>query len=180
LFAGIFYLASTKNMLGWSDESSSDPRLLISLYTIAFGLPYAILELTRRTNPLALLFVLILIPAAHFAAMSVFLYWVGEMQEVSNPLLTGAVAGFTGAALSFLALFILGLRATSAGVLVFLAGLVLLAAWGALGIKLLPEQSEGTLDIVLRLYLPWQIIFGFFLSALLKPSPPRGAVATTD
>ena len=90
LFAGLFYLASTRNMLGWGDESVSDPRLLISLYTIAFGLPYAILELTRRTNILALLFVLILIPAAHFAAMTAFLAWIGEMQELSNPLVTGA------------------------------------------------------------------------------------------
>jgi len=180
LFAGVFYLASTKNILGWGDESASDPRLLISLYTIAFGLPYAILELTRRPNALAILYVIILIPAAHFAAMTAFLAWIGEMQEVSNPLLTGAIAGFTGAALSFLVLFILGLRAATAGIAVFLAGLVLLTGWGALGVKLLPEQPESILDFIIRLYLPWQIIFGFFLSALLRPSPPRGTVATTD
>ena len=180
LFAGLFYLAATKNVLGWSDEAVTDPRVLVSLYAIAFGLPYAILELTRRTNWLALLFVLVLIPAAHFAATTAFLWWIGEMQEVSNPLLTGAVAGFTGAALSFLALFILGLRARTAGIAVFLAGLVLLTGWGALGVWLLPEQPESILPFILRLYLPWQIIFGFFLSALLRPSPKRGEVAATD
>jgi hypothetical protein len=179
LFAGLFYLASTKNILGWGDDSVSDPRILIALYTIAFGLPYALLELTRKTNFLAILFVLILIPAAHYGAMTAFLAWIGEMQELTNPLVTGAVAGFAGAALSFLALFILGLRSPGAGIAVFLAGLLLLTGWGALGIKLLPEQPEGTLDLVLRLYLPWQLIFGFFLSALLRASPKRGAVTTT-
>jgi uncharacterized membrane protein YhhN len=180
LFAGVFWLAATKNMLGWNDESTTDPRLLVALYTIAFGLPYALLELTRRTNFLAILFVLILVPAAHYCAMTAFMAWIGEMQELGNPLVTGAVAGFTGAALSFLALFILGLRASSAGIAVFLAGLLLLAGWGAIGMKLLPEQPESVLDLLVRLYLPWQLIFGFFLSALLRPSPPRGAVATTD
>jgi hypothetical protein len=180
LFAGIFYLAVSRNMLGWNDESSTDPRLLVALYTIAFGLPYALLELTRRANILAILFVLILIPAAHFAAMTAFMAWVGEMQELGNPLMTGAVAGFAGAALSFLALFILGLRASSAGVAVFLAGLLLLTGWGALGMKLLPEQPESVVDLLVRLYLPWQLIFAFFLSAMLKASPPRGTVATTD
>lgn len=180
LFAGIFWLAATRNMLGWNDESTTDPRLLVALYTIAFGLPYALLELTRRTNFLAILFVLILIPAAHYGAMTAFMAWIGEMQELGNPLVTGAVAGFTGAALAFLALFILGLRAASAGIAVFLAGLLLLAGWGAIGMKLLPEQPESVVDLLLRLYLPWQIIFGFFLSALLRPSPPRGTVATTD
>lgn len=179
LFAGLFYLAATRNILGWSDESVTDPRLLVSLYVIAFGLPYAILELTRRTNWLALLFVLILIPAAHFAATTAFLWWIGEMQEVSNPLLTGAVAGFVGAALSFLALFILGLRAKTAGTVMFLAGLVLLTGWGALGVWLLPEQPENVLPFILRLYLPWQLIFGLCLSVLLRPSPRRGEVAST-
>src|SRR5689334_7745379 len=97
LFAGVFWLAATKNMLGWNDESTADPRLLVALYTIAFGVPYALLELTRRTNLLALLFVLILIPAAHFGAMTAFMAWIGEMQELGNPLITGAVAGFAGA-----------------------------------------------------------------------------------
>jgi hypothetical protein len=180
LFAGVFYLAVSKNMLGWNDESSTDPRLLVSIYTIAFGLPYALLELTRRTNILALLFVLILIPAAHFGAMTAFMAWIGEMQELGNPLVTGAVAGFAGAALSFLALFVLGLRASGAGIAVFLAGLLLLTGWGALGMKLLPEQPESIVDFLVRLYLPWQLIFAFFLSALLRPSPPRGTVATTD
>ena len=180
LFAGVFWLAVTRNMLGWNDESTADPRLLVALYTIAFGLPYALLELTRRTNLLALLFVLILIPAAHFGAMTAFMAWIGEMQELGNPLITGAVAGFAGAALSFLALFILNLRAPGAGIAVFLAGLLLLTGWGALGMKLLPEQPESITDLLLRLYLPWQLIFAFFLSALLRPSPPRGTVATTD
>lgn len=177
LFAGVFYLASSQQMLGWSDETSTDPRLLISLYTIAFGLPYALWELTRRTNWLVIPFLIVLVPLAHYAAMTAGFALIGEMQELSSPFLTGAAAGFVGAALSFLALYLLGLRAPGAGPMTFGAGLVLLTAWGGVAMKLIPEQPERVLDVILPVYLPWQIIFAFFLAALLRPSPPRGATA---
>ena len=34
-------------------------------------------------------------------------------------------------------------------------------------------------DLVIKLYLPWQLIFAFFLAALLRPSPKRGEAAAT-
>jgi hypothetical protein len=188
LFAAVFYVATSYNMLGWTAEAGTEeatwlaPPVLVALYTMAFGLPYALWELTRRTNWLAILFVLILIPAAHYAAMYAFLWYTAEGQATEALLMAGFLAGFVGAALSFLALFILGLRSSGAGLAVFGAGLLLLTGWGGLGMKLLNLESEspGALSFILPIYLPWQLIFAFFLSALLRPSPPRGTVATTE
>jgi hypothetical protein len=41
-------------------------------------------------------------------------------------------------------------------------------------------ENPGALSFILPIFLPWQLIFGFFLSVLLQPSPKRGEVATTD
>jgi hypothetical protein len=187
LFAAVFYVATTYNILGWTAEAGVGenegltPPMLVALYTIAFGLPYALYELTRRTNWLVLLFLIIIVPAAHYGAMYAFLWYTSQGESIDALLVAGFLAGFAGAALSFLALFILGLRAATAGVAVFAAGLLLLTAWGGLGMKLLNLEGESTgpLTFILPLFLPWQLIFAFFLSALLRPSPPRGTVATT-
>ena len=199
LFSALLYAAMTYHILGWpSDtelEPGLDPRILIALYTIAFGLPCALYELTRRTNILKFLFLLVLIPAIHFGAIYVFLWWTAEGQAMapaidemgneiagsalSPALIGGLLAGFAGALVSFALVALLGLRAATAGLVVFLAGLVLLTAWGGVGLWLLGDTPRP-LDLVLRLYLPWQLIFAFFLSALLRPSPPRATVATTD
>ena len=193
LFSALFYVATTYSILGWSvndmGEPTLDPAILVALYTIAFGLPYAVFELTRRTNWLAILFLLILVPAAHYGAMAAFLWLSSTGAEgaetglAATPgLLPGLLAGFAGSALSFLALFVLGLRSAKAGPLVFLAGIVLLTAWGGVSMLLLNPNLENptALNFILPIFLPWQLIFGFFLSALLKPSPARGEVATTD
>jgi hypothetical protein len=194
LFAALFYVATTYNILGWSvndmGEPALDPTILVAVYTIAFGLPYAVFELTRRTNWLVPLFLLILIPAAHYGAMLAYMWQASKVVEggdgaalgTAPGLLPGLLAGFVGAVISFLALFLLGLRAAKAGPLVFIAGIVLLTAWGGISMLLLNPNLENpaALSFILPIFLPWQLIFGFFLSALLKPSPGRGEVATTD
>jgi hypothetical protein len=195
LFAALFYAATTYSILGWTvndmGEPALDPAILVALYTIAFGLPYALYELTRRTNWLAIVFLLILVPVAHYAAVAAFLWLSSSAIEAAqtgsgatSPLLPGLLAGFAGSALSFLALFVLGLRSAKAGLVAFIAGIVLLTAWGGISMLLLPsgEQMENptALTFILPIFLPWQLIFGFFLSALLRPSPKRGEVATTD
>lgn len=193
LFAALFYVATTYSILGWSvndmGEPALDPAILVALYTIAFGLPYAAYELTRRTNWLAILFVLILIPAAHYGAIASFLGLSSSGAEAAETgiaatpgLLPGLLAGFAGSALSFLAIFLLGLRSAKAGPVVFLAGIILLTAWGGIGMLLLNPDLENptALNFILPIFLPWQLIFGFFLSALLRPSPKRGEIATTD
>ena len=199
LFSALLYAAITYQILGWPSDTDADPafspQMLIALYTIVFGLPYALYELTRRTDILKILFLLVLIPAVHFGAMYVFLWWTAEGQALapqidemgneiagsgmSPALIGGLLAGFAGAAVSFALVALLRLRAATAGVVAFLAGLLLLTAAGGLGLWLLGDTPEAK-DVVLKLFLPWQLIFAFFLSALLRASPPRGTVATTD
>lgn len=194
LFAALFYVATTYSILGWSvndmGEPALDPNLLVALYTIAFGLPYALYELTRRTNWLAILFLVILVPAIHWGAMAAYLWLAakgvdgdsGGALATTAGLLPGLLAGFVGSAISFLALFALGLRSAKAGPLVFIAGIVLLTGWGGISMLLLNPDPENptALSFILPIFLPWQLIFGFFLSVLLRPSPKRGEVATTD
>lgn len=192
LFSVLLYVAMTYQILGWpsdTDLEPTDPRKLLALYTIVFGLPYALFELTRKANLLAILLLVILVPAIHYGAMYLYLWWIGMGQDMASAdpaagasnavLIGGFIAGFAGAAVSFALLFILGLRSAKAGPVVFLAGLLLLTAWGGIGLNLLGDMPEPK-DLVLKLFLPWQLIFAFFLSALLRPSPPRGSVATTD
>jgi hypothetical protein len=193
LFSALLYVAMTYQILGWpSDtdvEPGIDPRKLVALYTIAFGLPYALFELTRKINPLAILFAVILVPLIHYGAIYLYQWWTAAGQDMASAdpgagssnavLIGGLLAGFAGAAVSFALLFVLRLNAAKAGLVVVLAGLVLLAAWGGIGLKLLGDAPEPK-DLVLKLFLPWQLIFAFFLSALLRPSPARGAAATTD
>ena len=194
LFAALLYVATTNSILGWSvndmGEPTIEPTLLVALYTIVFGLPYALYELTRRTNWLVLLFLLILVPAAQYGAMNAYL-WLsskgveggeGSALAATPGLLPGLLAGFAGAAASFLVLFLLGLRAAKAGPAVFVGGLVLLTAWGGISMLLLNPDMENpsALSFILPIFLPWQLIFGFFLTALQRPSPPPGTVATTE
>jgi hypothetical protein len=192
LFAALLYAAMTYHILGWpadtETEAGLDPRLLIGLYTIVFGLPYALYELARGGNVLKVVLLVLLIPAVHYGAIQLFLWWTAEGQamvpaidemgqEIAGPsispaVIAGLLAGFAGALVSFGLVFLLGLRAATAGLVVFLAGLLLLALWGGVGFWLLGDTPEPK-DLILKIYLPWQLIFAFFLSALLSPTASR-------
>lgn len=195
LFSALLYVAITYQILGWPSDTATDitppdPRVLFALYTVAFGLPYALFELTRKINPLAILFAIILVPAVHYGAMYLYLWWTAAGQDMAaaDPgagtanaaLIGGLIAGFAGAAVSFGLVFILRLNKAKGGLVVILAGLVLLTVCGGIGLKLLSSlDAPEPKDVILKLFLPWQLIFAFFLSALLRPSPKRGEVAAT-
>lgn len=195
LFSALLYVAMTNHILGWPTDDDVDvtPKrliLLLGLYTIAFGLPYALFQLTRKINPLAILFAIILVPAVHYGTIWLYMWWTNAGQDMvaGDPAATGAnaaligglIAGFAGAAVSFALLFILRLNA-KLNPIVLVTGLVLLTACGGLSLKLLSAlDTPEPMDLVLKLFLPWQLIFAFFLSVLLRPSPKRGEVATTD
>jgi hypothetical protein len=139
-----------------------------------FGLPYVAREFTRRINWLVILYLALLVPAFYFAAWIAALYAWGAMLGGSlippsgAMLVAGLAGGFAGSALSILALFLPGLRADGASGALMIAGIALLTALGGFGLAM-PEGWSP----VLWLYLPWQIVFGYFLSRLLRPSPAR-------
>ncbi|HTU10346.1 MAG TPA: hypothetical protein VMG08_05540 [Allosphingosinicella sp.] len=193
LFSALLYVAMTYHILGWPSDTETEaglgPQELIALYTIVFGLPYALYTLARGGNVLKVVFLVLLIPAIHYGAIYLFLWWTAEGQamapaindmgeEIAGPAVSpavigGVLAGLAGALVSFALVALLGLRAATAGFVVFLAGLLLLALWGGVGFWLLGDTPERPIDLILKLFLPWQLIFAFFLSALLSPTLRR-------
>jgi len=159
----------------WSD----DDKALLCM--ILFGLPYVLRALTRRTNWLAVLYLVLLIPAFYFAAWMAAVYaWAAMLggSLISPPrsmLVAGLAGGFAGSTLSLLALLLPGLRADSARWALRIAGIALLTGLGGVGLAMADPGKAW--HLVLWLFLPWQIAFAYFLSRLLKPSPPKGAPA---
>ena len=145
-----------------------------------FGLPYALRELTRRINWLILAYLILLVPAcyfaAHTAAVSVWALTNVDSGTASPGAMlpAGLAGGLVGSALSFLALRLPGLRADddepAASTTV---GVAALTALGGFGLAM--ADLNETWSQALWLFLPWQIVFAYFLSRLLKPSPPTGA-----
>jgi hypothetical protein len=177
--------------------------LMVALGTILFGLPYALRELLRRkTNWWLIAFLLLLIPIFHAVGTGVFFYVSNRIAEGATQLadaaasadpasmtmqaepdatttprmFIGLAAGAAGAIGPLLALGLLPwLRARGARPWLFVAALVALAWWGAMGVRL--ATVESTYDVAVTIFLPWQILFAFFLSHLIKASPPKDAAA---
>jgi hypothetical protein len=147
---------------------------------VLFGLPYVLRELGRRTNRMLVIYFVLLIPAfhyaAHYAAMIVALKWADDMPggPIAGMFLAGSLGGLVGAGLSLLALRMPGLRVAGGGVPLSIAALAALTLLG--GLSFIPLLSDLG-SIAYTVYLPWQIVFAFFLSRLLPSSPPRRAAA---
>ncbi|HMC91424.1 MAG TPA: hypothetical protein VKI45_03090 [Allosphingosinicella sp.] len=148
------------------DGALNAVELLIPL----FGVPFLLLGRCPRWR--TALYLLLLVPTFHFAAVTAAMHSLDGMGR--NGLLPpGAVGGLTGATLSFLALVILRLASwRSAGTMA--VGIAVLTLLGYVGIDKM-DFLQGTrwsgYDVLLALYLPWQIAFGFFLSRLLRVPP---------
>jgi len=151
-----FVMVAHEDMLGAA-------MLLIPL----FGLPF--LLLARRSGWKTALYFLLLVPAFHWAAVSIAMYsfdW-----HDGNLYVPGAAGGATGALLSFLALAALRL-ARPRPVATMAAGFVVLTILGVLGLHWMDAIDDA--GVILSLYFPWQIAFAFFLARLLR-DPPRAA-----
>ena len=152
----------------------------LEVFTMLFGLPYVLREITRRTNWLLILYFLVLIPGIHWAATQAAVRVYGEMHESNSLLTAGLVGGLVGAGLAFLVLRLV--RQLSAEgktgrlMLIGLIGLVVLTLVGGFGLNLAADPSNSY-RLVAWLYLPWQIVFAWFLSRLIRLSPPKGEPA---
>jgi hypothetical protein len=199
LFAAAFLLGNQWLHLGESE--TANPPLLLGLCTIAFGLPYAAREiLARKTNWLLVGFLLIVIPLFQFAAAYVFTYVSTQVADAAaraaeaaatatDPaammapategsttpqMFIGLAAGAAGAIGPLLVAGLLpGLRAAGVRLWVYAAGLLALAWWGAMGVRL--TNVESAYDLVVTLFLPWQFLLAFILAYVLKASPRKDA-----
>lgn len=175
--------------------------MLLGLCTIAFGLPYAAREvMTRKTNWVLVAFLLIVIPLFHALAAYVFTYVSTQVQEAAaqaaeaaaaatdpaemmqpaaegattSKMFIGLAAGFAGALGPLLLVGLLPwLRAAGVRPWPFVAGLLALAWWGAMGLRL--ADVESAYDLVVTLFLPWQMLLAFILAHLLRASPRKDA-----
>ena len=176
LGAGLF-LAATLSMSAFGFGFP----LSLELFTALLGLPYVVRELRRRTNWLAVGYFLLLVPAIHRLAWMVGFrvlwhgegawesLWILREHALIWRILAGLAGGFVGALLSLGIFAVPRLRATDARALPLIGG-------GIAALALLSGLIFGIGDdyAILIIYLPWQVTLAFFLSRLLRPSPPRG------
>jgi hypothetical protein len=144
-----------------------DALTLLELSAPLFGLPF--LLASRRVRWRLAIYFLLLVPAFHYAAVTAA---IESTNWRSSGLLPGLIGGITGAVLSFATLPALRL-ATFRRAGIMAVGVVTLALLGGVGVWKMDYFSGTDLDpygLLLTLYLPWQIAFGFFLSRLL-PAP---------
>jgi hypothetical protein len=147
-----------------------------SALIVLFGLPYVLRELGRCTNWMLVLYFVLLVPAFHYAAMMATIKGADVMPGGADVamLLVGSVGGLVGAGLSLLALWLPGLRVhgNHSRAMLAVIALAVLTFLAGLSFTLLLAHFDS---LAYTLYLPWQIVFAFFLSRLLPSSPPRRA-----
>jgi hypothetical protein len=163
LAGALLYAAVVAICIRWAGGDGALTLLEVSVPL--FGLPFVLA--TRQGRWRVALYFLLLVPAFHYAAVAAA---IDSTNWRSSGLLPGLVGGITGAMLSFVALPALGLATfRRAGIMAF--GIVILALLGGVGVWKMDYFSGTDLDpygLLLTLYLPWQIAFGFFLSRLLS------------
>jgi len=198
-FAAAFLLAT--EWLNLDETEALDPPVLLGLCTVFFGLPYAAREvLARKTNWVLVAFLILLIPLFHFLATYVFTYASTQVEEAAvraaeaaasatdpaemmqpaaegattSKMFIGLAAGFAGAVGPLLLVGLLPwLRAAGVRPWPFVAGLLALTWWGAMGLRLADVESAH--DLVVTLFLPWQMLLAFILAHLLRASPGKDA-----
>lgn len=202
LFAAAFLIGNQWLHLG--DSQSANPTVLLGLCTIAFGLPYVAREvLKRRTNWVLVGFLLVVVPLFHALAAYVFTYVSAHVADAAAQAAEAAANATDPAAMmapttegSTTPQMFIGLAAGAAGAIgplllagllpwlrapgvrpwAYLAGLVALAWWGAMGLRIV--SVESAYDLAITLFLPWQLLLAFTLSQVLKASPRKDAAAS--
>jgi peptidoglycan/LPS O-acetylase OafA/YrhL len=109
--------------------------------------------------------------------MTAALRMVASIQNGGDWFFAGCVGGFCGSVLSLIALWLPGLhgpddRRRRLFVVTAVVSLTLLG-----GLAFIVSDRTQFDEMAWTLYLPWQIVFAFFLSRLLPASPPRRAEA---
>lgn len=154
---------------------ANDTLTLLELSAPLFGVPFLVSG--RRPGWRFAIYFLLLVPAFHYAAVAAA---IASVNRDSSGFLPGVLGGVTGAVLSFAALRVVGPAAyRRPGTMA--AAIVVLGLLGGLGVRQMDVFSGTDLDpygLLLTLYLPWQIAFGFFLSRLL-PAPEDNGLAAT-
>lgn len=133
-----------------------------------FGLPLSITTLARSGRWARSVFLLALIPTAHFLAVSAAVS--GSRFTPFAEFGAGAIGGGVGASLCFATLVLFGgTMRESRWLQISVVATVALIIIGGVGLSLDGiDEKFGSL----ALYVPWQLLFGYALSLILTGSPP--------
>ncbi|MFZ5747757.1 MAG: hypothetical protein ACOY45_08870 [Pseudomonadota bacterium] len=192
--AALYALLLAPAMLLNPDEAIA-PIVGPSIYlTPFFGLPHLMASVQRRGWKRRLLYFTLLLVPVHLLAN--YLAWRHGVEtfhperdghEFGRNVATGAIGGFTGAALSFALLMLLRLAPRTRGAL-WVAGTgvamltVLAAASMAYGLSW-TRALQGEIRIGQQIlwyecvHLPWQALFAVFLAWLMRMRPRRAVAA---
>lgn len=175
LAAGAVLFAIALILLAWRGVQVSVTAYML---TPLFGLPYLAVAARRWSAWRLHAYFLILLPVFHHLATAAAIKAVAPGLD-QGMFVAGLTGGGVGSALSLLPLGLVS-RHPRRGLLV-LAGILLLALVGGAGLwasEWVTRRTSGQYAIIALLFLPWQILFGLFLSRLLAPRrlpPPAGA-----
>jgi hypothetical protein len=136
--------------------------------TPLFGLPYVLIS---RPGAMRIVYFLLFVPIVHNLAITCAAQVAGENLFEPADVVGGAVGGLVGAAASFAILALISRSARTLPALkTALAGTLLLAAIGAVGLHLAFQLDENLSFVIL--YLPWQLVFALCLGRMLESSTP--------
>lgn len=188
LFSGAFWVTSEGGPIPveWPEIFSSPVH-----FTPLFALPLGLFWLGgRRLGVMGLLVLAVGMTLVHWLAMTEA---ISVAQSARQDHLEGVVAGATGGAIgsvgTWLLLILMGpafRTARAASLMAF--GAILLIAIGAYGVGIGSFANLGALvggrpftgpelqpaDLIVNLYLPWQVVYGATLVALFRARPPLG------
>jgi len=145
-----------------------DIPLLLEGLTVLFGLPFVLREMLRRTNWLLVAHLILLIPALHRAAMEAAVWVFRNSPSPDDGIFWAGLAGGSVGALSLVPLALPRLRSSDPRWwLLACLGSAALALIGGLVLRF------GGNYALSAIYPLWQLPFGWFLSRLIRTSPPR-------
>lgn len=176
--AGAALFAIALAFLAWR---GIDVSVTAYMLTPLFGLPYLAVAARRWSAWRVHLYFLILLPVFHHLATAAAIKTVAPEFERSL-FVAGLTGGAVGSALSLLAVGLVSRHPRRLALV--LAGIVLLALVGGAGLwasEWVNRQVGSRYAIIVLLFLPWQLLFGGFLSLLLAPrrlAPPPDACDT--
>ncbi|QIG80963.1 hypothetical protein [Stakelama tenebrarum] len=155
------------------------------LLTPVFGMPWVVMSFHRRGRIRRAVYFLLIVTLAHMAAN--YLAWlhatesyrfVTDGHAFERHMLTGAIGGAVGSALSFAFLVPLRLAPNRRSSFWFAfwgtIALTAIGSWGmAWGLEwtdpMVPQHDTEKLVLwFLCVHLPWQIIFAMFLAAMMR------------
>ncbi|HST37556.1 MAG TPA: hypothetical protein VLK25_13135 [Allosphingosinicella sp.] len=173
----LFVLGAVLFVLALETEAFARPVTgvdRVMLCSAFFGVPYLFWEFTRRINWLIVLYLAVLVSVYFYLAYLAAGAVAGQMNASNAAIPAGVAGGLVGGAFCLFTLTLGRLAGPGATTRNALLGTAALTVVGGLGAFL---ASGGEVSPTWALFLPWQIVLGWFISIMLRVSPKKGETA---